>query len=88
MQIGSKYGMMLLNDSLEKHVKADTVEPHEAYDRALDKEDMAKRLKALGHNVEDELMVAPTAQSAPGAAPGAPAAVAKPAAPGQPPVKR
>src|SRR3954463_6775015 len=45
MQIGTKYGMQLLNDSLELLVKTDQVEALEAYDRAIDKEDIAKRLK-------------------------------------------
>jgi twitching motility protein PilT len=49
MQTGSKYGMQLLNDGLERLVKQDIVEPQEAYDRAADKEDMLNRLKALGH---------------------------------------
>ncbi|MBA2480526.1 MAG: type IV pilus twitching motility protein PilT [Planctomycetes bacterium] len=52
MQTGARYGMMLLNDALEKLVKADQVEPLEAYDRAIDKEDIAKRLKLMGHDVE------------------------------------
>jgi len=52
MQVGGRFGMMLLNDALEKLVKADTVEPQEAYDRAVDKEDMGKRLKGLGHDIE------------------------------------
>ncbi len=81
MQIGTKYGMVLLNDALEKHVKADLVDAHEAYDRALDKEDMAKRLKALGHNVEDE-MLAPPAPG--GAAAGGAAPAGQPAKPPQP----
>jgi len=52
MQTGARYGMMMLNDALEKLVKSDTVEPLEAYDRAIDKEDMSKRLKAIGHDVD------------------------------------
>ena len=52
MQIGARYGMQLLNDALEKLVKSDTVEPMEAYDRSIDKEEMAKKLKALGFDVE------------------------------------
>jgi twitching motility protein PilT len=52
MQTGARYGMMLLNDALEKLVKTDQVEPMEAYDRAIDKEDIAKRLKLMGHDVE------------------------------------
>ncbi|HYE04315.1 MAG TPA: type IV pilus twitching motility protein PilT [Planctomycetota bacterium] len=81
MQIGTKYGMQLLNDALEKHVKNDTVDAHEAYDRAQDKEDMAKRLKALGHNIEDELLAAPAPA---GATAGAAAPAAQPAKPAQP----
>ena len=52
MQIGARYGMQLLNDALEKLVKSDTVEPMEAYDRSIDKEEMAKKLKAMGFDVE------------------------------------
>jgi twitching motility protein PilT len=52
MQVGARYGMVLLNDALEKLVRDDKVEPTEAYDRALDKEDMAKKLKGLGHDIE------------------------------------
>ncbi len=81
MQIGTKYGMQLLNDALERHVKNDVVDAHEAYDRAMDKEDMAKRLKALGHNVEDE-MLAPPAPG--GAAAGGAAPAGQPAKPPQP----
>ncbi len=89
MQTGARYGMMLLNDSLEKLVKNDQVEPMEAFDRAIDKDDMGKRLKALGHDVE--------AQSAGIAAANAAASVKASAAPappdprnppGQPPLRR
>ncbi|GDY11520.1 twitching motility protein PilT [Planctomycetota bacterium] len=52
MQTGAKWGMQLLNDALEKLVKAGTVEALDAYDRSLDKEDMAKKLKAFGIDVE------------------------------------
>jgi twitching motility protein PilT len=52
MQTGAKYGMQLLNDALENLVKTDQVEATEAYDRAIDKEDIGKRLKALGHDVD------------------------------------
>ncbi len=90
MQIGTKYGMQLLNDALERHVKNDIVDAHEAYDRAMDKEDMAKRLKALGHNVEDEMLTPGAAAGgnapAPAHAPGAQAA--KPVPPANPGVKR
>jgi twitching motility protein PilT len=73
MQTGARYGMQLLNDALEKLVKADTVDPMEAYDRAIDKEDMMKKLKGLGHDVE----AAQAAHAAHGAKPEA----QKPAAP-------
>jgi twitching motility protein PilT len=80
MQTGAKYGMQLLNDALEKLVKNDLVEPMEAYDRSIDKEDMVKKLKALGHDVE-------SAQALPAAKPEAPAGGApqRPAPGGQPP---
>jgi twitching motility protein PilT len=52
MQVGARYGMILLNDALEKLVRDDKVEPLEAYDRSVDKEDMAKKLKGLGHDIE------------------------------------
>ncbi len=58
MQTGAKYGMQLLNDALEKLVKADKVEPMEAYDRSIDKEDMIKKLKVLGFDVEATLLAA------------------------------
>ena len=81
MQTGAKYGMQLLNDALEKLVKADSVEPMEAYDRSIDKEDMAKKLLALGFNVEQAQAAHAKAAEAPKAP--APAAEApRPAAPG------
>jgi twitching motility protein PilT len=52
MQVGGRIGMQLLNDSLEKLVAADTVEPLEAMERALDKEDMERRLNGLGIKLE------------------------------------
>jgi twitching motility protein PilT len=93
MQTGAKYGMQLLNDALEKLVKSDTVEAMEAYDRSIDKEDMMKKLKALGHDVEAAQAVhgahgakpepAKTAAPAPTAAPAAkPNNPPPPAAPG------
>ena len=90
MQTGARYGMQLLNDALEKLVKADTVEPMEAYDRSIDKEDMAKRLKALGHDVEAAQTLAAAnlkaekteAAAPPRPAPGAAPAPAQPGSPG------
>ncbi|MEK7413994.1 MAG: type IV pilus twitching motility protein PilT [Planctomycetota bacterium] len=52
MQTGAKYGMQLMNDSLERLVKEDKVEPVEAYDRSMDKEDISKRMKGLGHDMD------------------------------------
>jgi twitching motility protein PilT len=84
MQTGAKYGMQLLNDALEKLVKSDTVDPMEAYDRAIDKEDMVKKLKALGHDVESAHALPPPKAEAPAGAPQrGPAPSAAPAQPGQ-----
>ncbi|HEV8578329.1 MAG TPA: type IV pilus twitching motility protein PilT [Thermoanaerobaculia bacterium] len=48
MQIGRKAGMQLLNDSLAKLVEARIVEPREAYLKAVDKDDLLNRFRALG----------------------------------------
>jgi len=58
MQIGAKYGMQLLNDALEKLVKQGLVEPMAAYEKSLDKEDMAKKLKSLGFDAEAAMFAA------------------------------
>ncbi len=72
MQIGGKYGMIMLNDALERLVKTDQVEAMEAYDRSIDKEDMAKKLKALGFDVEAAMALAESAKgSSHGEAPAA-----------------
>ncbi|MBA3937938.1 MAG: type IV pilus twitching motility protein PilT [Planctomycetes bacterium] len=91
MQTGARYGMQLLNDALEKLVKADSVEPMEAYDRSIDKEDMAKKLLALGFNVEQaQAQAAHEAKTV--AKPAAPTSSApeapKPGAPATPGWKR
>lgn len=52
MQTGAKHGMQLLNTALENLVKADKVEPQEAYDKAVDKSDMLQKLQALGKKVD------------------------------------
>ena len=80
MQTGARYGMCLLNDALERLVKSDIVEPIEAYDRSIDKEEMAKKLKALGFDVEAH-QAAATGKPAPAPAP-APAPTAAQAQPG------
>jgi Tfp pilus assembly ATPase PilU len=94
MQTGAKWGMQLLNDALEKLFKADTVEGSECYDRSIDKDDMAKRLKMLGYDVEQVAAAEVAAKSvekaaapkpAPAMASAAPRpAVGNPAAPGDP----
>ena len=71
MQTGARYGMQLLNDALEKLVKSDTVEPMEAYDRSIDKEEMAKKLKGLGFDVEAHQAGPPKPAPAPVPAPAA-----------------
>lgn len=48
MQVGGKYGMVLLNDALQRLVEKDKVEPEEAFSKAVDKEDMLARLKTMG----------------------------------------
>jgi twitching motility protein PilT len=48
MQIGRKAGMQLLNDSLAKLVEGKIVEPREAYLKAVDKDDLLNRFRALG----------------------------------------
>jgi twitching motility protein PilT len=78
MQTGARDGMVLLNDALERMVKGDLVEPMEAFDRSIDKEDMAKKLKALGHDVEAAAALPPPKPEAKPAPP--PAAPPKPAA--------
>ncbi len=48
MQTGRKAGMVQLNDSLAKLVESKTVEPREAYLKAVDKNDLLNRLRSLG----------------------------------------
>jgi len=75
MQIGAKYGMQLLNDALEKLVKQGLVEPMAAYEKSLDKEDMAKKLKSLGFDAEAAMFAAAGGdKSAKSSAPPPPAA--------------
>ncbi len=52
MQTGGKYGMILLNDELERLVKEDIVEPIEAMRKAAEKEEFYKKLQALHQTVE------------------------------------
>ncbi len=48
MQVGSKLGMRLLNDSLSDLVKNDVIDPMESYMVAVDKADMLRKFEALG----------------------------------------
>jgi twitching motility protein PilT len=83
MQTGAKYGMQLLNDALERRVKAGEVEPMDAWDKSMDKEDLAKRLKLLGVDIEG-LLEAKSKEEAAVKAAEAAANAPKPVQPEQP----
>jgi twitching motility protein PilT len=87
MQTGAKWGMQLLNDALETRVKAGEVEPLDAWDKSMDKEDMAKRIKSLGVDIEQLLEQKSKEEKAAKLAdqPPAPAAAAQPSGPKPPP---
>ncbi|MCY3022539.1 MAG: type IV pilus twitching motility protein PilT [Planctomycetota bacterium] len=53
MTIGRKLGMQSLNDSLVELVKKDIVTPEDAYIKAMDKEELVKRLKEECNRVVD-----------------------------------
>ncbi|NUM55230.1 MAG: type IV pilus twitching motility protein PilT [Candidatus Hydrogenedentes bacterium] len=50
MQTAKKEGMTLLNEELARFVKEDTVEPEEAWRKAVDKEGFLKALESVGVN--------------------------------------
>ena len=50
MQTAKKEGMTLLNEQLALLVKSDTVEPDEAYRKAVDKDDLIKQFESMGIN--------------------------------------
>ncbi|MEI6810050.1 MAG: type IV pilus twitching motility protein PilT [bacterium] len=50
MQVGGAQGMVLLNNSLTKLVKDGVVEPQQAYDKAVDKEDLLEKFRQIGMN--------------------------------------
>jgi twitching motility protein PilT len=52
MQTGAKYGMRLLNDSLEELVKNGVVDPTDAYIKSVNKEDMMNKLVKLGIKID------------------------------------
>ena len=51
MQTSRNIGMVTLNDSLLEHVKADRVEPLEAYMKSVQKAEMKAALEKLGHKL-------------------------------------
>ncbi len=76
MQTGAKYGMRLLNDSLEELVRNGLVDPLEAYVKSISKEDMKNKLEKLGIKVDLSALgeVAEGAAAAPTLAAATPAA--------------
>jgi len=52
MQVGAKYGMILLNDALEKLVKDGLVGCEEAFLKSVDKESLYKKLQALQNQID------------------------------------
>jgi len=51
IQTQRKLGMETLNDALLNLVKTKQVEPEEAYNKSVEKKDMALKLKAIGHHI-------------------------------------
>jgi twitching motility protein PilT len=81
IQTSRRLGMITLNDALIELVDAQTVEPREAYAKALDKTGMVMQLKNHGHDVGfiELAEAAVAARPAPSAPPGRPAAPQRPA---------
>ena len=52
MQTGKRHGMVLLNDALIALVKDGTVEPEEAWAKAIDKAGIESQLKSAGFNLK------------------------------------
>jgi twitching motility protein PilT len=52
IQTQRKLGMETLNDALITLVKSRTIEPEEAYIKAVERKDMSARLRTLGHNMD------------------------------------
>ena len=52
MQMGGKLGMKLLNDALIELVQAGTVDPLEAYIKAVDKVGLQKKLEHIGMSID------------------------------------
>ena len=99
MQIGAKYGMVLLNDALLAHVLSDKVSAKEAYMKSVNKDDILAKFKVnkVAFNIEElqedddpHTPAKPAAPAATASAPTAPAPQApsapKPMAPSSAPV--
>jgi twitching motility protein PilT len=71
MQMGSRFGNRLLNDSLLDLVKNGTVDPTEAYVKAVNKDDLVAKFNGIGVKVELP-NGEPVAEAAPAPAPAAP----------------
>jgi twitching motility protein PilT len=86
IQTSRRLGMITLTDALIELVNSNTVEPREAYAKALDKTAIVMQLKNHGHDVS--FVEAPDGNAAAPAkaAPGAPAA--RPAAPQRPAARK
>lgn len=72
MQMGGKLGMQMLNDALAGHVKQGTVDPQEAYLKAVDKDGFLNTLSGLGVSwTPGKAKAAPPAAALPTSAPAA-----------------
>jgi twitching motility protein PilT len=52
IQTQKKLGMETLNDALLTLVRSKTIEPEEAYVKAVEKKEMSGKLRALGYNID------------------------------------
>jgi twitching motility protein PilT len=86
IQTSRRLGMITLNDSLIELVDAQTVEPREAYAKALDKTGMVMQLKNHGHDVS--FIDAADGPGAPPAKPAPSGPAGRPASPQRPAVKK
>jgi twitching motility protein PilT len=70
IETGQELGMALLNDSIQKFVKAGIVSKEEALFKCIDKDDMKRRLQSIGDSSAPPRPATPIAQPANGAGPG------------------
>ena len=85
MQTGGKYGMRLLNDTLADLVQRGTIEPGEAYLKAVEKEDLRDKFARIGVSFDPAKLGEPALGEPAPATPSAPATPAAPAATAPPP---